>query len=101
MDSPVWPLARFDRYSSLDAFGVEWPEYVRISHGWSRSCMAPSFPVRGSNAQRGTRSRRPERARAPPARPRLDLWSGDLDLAESVAEDALVWLWRHRPDEQR
>lgn len=24
----------------------------------------------------------------------LDLWSGDLDLAEAVAEDALVRLWR-------
>src|SRR5205085_1689993 len=27
----------------------------------------------------------------------LDLWSGDLDLAEAVAEDAIVRLWRRWP----
>ena len=26
IDRPVWPLARFDRYSSFDAFGLECPE---------------------------------------------------------------------------
>src|SRR4051812_33271547 len=27
----------------------------------------------------------------------LDLWCGDLDLAEAVAEDAIVRLWRRWP----
>src|SRR5215217_8532942 len=35
IDSPVWPLARFVRYSSFDAAAVECPEYVRMSHGGS------------------------------------------------------------------
>ena len=37
IDSPVWPFARFVRYSSFDAAAVECPEYVRINQGWSRS----------------------------------------------------------------
>jgi DNA-directed RNA polymerase specialized sigma24 family protein len=31
----------------------------------------------------------------------LDLWSGDLALAEAVAEDALVALWRRWPAGRR
>src|SRR5215218_2748575 len=34
-DSPVCPLARFDRYNSLEARADEWPEYVRMSQGRS------------------------------------------------------------------
>ena len=26
IERPVWPLARFVRYSSFDALAVEWPE---------------------------------------------------------------------------
>src|SRR5215217_6766549 len=35
MLSPVWPLARLRRYSSLLLRAVEWPAYVRIIHGRS------------------------------------------------------------------
>ena len=34
---PGLALARFERYSSLHFLAVEWPEYVRIIHGRSRS----------------------------------------------------------------
>jgi hypothetical protein len=36
-ESPVWPLARFVRYSSFDSFAVLCPAYVRITQGASRS----------------------------------------------------------------
>jgi hypothetical protein len=36
-DRPVWPLARFFRYSSFDSLAVLWPAYVRITQGLSRS----------------------------------------------------------------
>ena len=36
-ERPVCPLARLRRYSSLLARAVEWPAYVRIIHGLSRS----------------------------------------------------------------
>src|SRR5215211_5365828 len=43
MDRPVCPLPRLVRYRALDALAVEWPEYVRMSHG--RSCVRAPSPL--------------------------------------------------------
>jgi hypothetical protein len=40
IERPVWPLARFFRYNSFEAVADEWPEYVRITHGWSVTTTA-------------------------------------------------------------
>src|SRR4051794_8852604 len=82
MLSPVWPLARLRRYSSLLFRAVEWPAYVRIIHGrsgWSsRWLIAGDYvrggetPVPGGGERRSSvdSSRRADPGLAPALRPR-------------------------------
>jgi hypothetical protein len=51
IDRPVCPFARLVRYSSFDACAVEWPEYVRIIHGRSRSGRSLMSKVLPTGAQ--------------------------------------------------
>jgi len=44
-DSPVWPRARLERYSSLEARAEECPEYVRINQGLSRLRFSSTVTV--------------------------------------------------------
>ena len=99
MLSPVCPLARLRRYSSLDLRAVEWPAYVRIIHGlvglapgggswpevWPRRAKTPprGYPARRAGDRRAAHGARAGDlllgARRRPDRPRPAVVGGDAD----------------------